>query len=83
MTFSITSIDRASAEEYQFLTVEYFARDAADLGAVILDLSITDYEGETREVIRDGGVVAEGYPAVRLSSGRKVVTVSLVLKVDD
>ena len=82
-TYSIVAIDGPTSEEYRTQTVEYFARDMADLGAVLQDLSVTDYAGETLEVVRDQAVVAEGYPAIALSSGRQVVYVSLVLEVDD
>jgi hypothetical protein len=45
VSYSIVSIDRPTSDAYLLLTVEYFARDGADLGAVIHDLSITDYAG--------------------------------------
>jgi hypothetical protein len=46
---------------YTNQTVEYFATDSADLGAIIYEIDIQDYTGDTVEVIEDGVVVAEGY----------------------
>jgi hypothetical protein len=54
---------------YTNQTVEYYASDSADLGVIIYQLDIQNYNGDVIEVIDEGVVVADGYDSIQLSSG--------------